>query len=82
MGNSYTILPLCGYGIIEMYLTKEVFSMAYKINDACISCGACAAECPVSAISEGDSQYVIDEATCIECGACAGVCPVGAPEQA
>ncbi|MEE1351078.1 MAG: 4Fe-4S binding protein [Clostridia bacterium] len=55
--------------------------MAYKINeDACISCGACAAECPVSAISDGDAAYVIDADTCIECGACAGVCPVGAPE--
>ena len=39
--------------------------MAYKISDDCISCGACAAECPVSAISEGDTQYVIDDATCI-----------------
>ncbi|MBQ2973581.1 MAG: 4Fe-4S binding protein, partial [Clostridia bacterium] len=28
--------------------------MAYIINDDCISCGACAAECPVEAISEGD----------------------------
>ena len=34
--------------------------MAYHINTDCISCGACAAECPVSAISEGDSIYVID----------------------
>ena len=54
--------------------------MAYKITAACISCGACEAECPVSAIAEGDGKYEIDAATCIECGACAGVCPVGAPE--
>ena len=55
--------------------------MAYKITDACISCGACASECPVSAISEGDTQYVIAADDCIACGACAGVCPVGAPVE-
>ncbi len=54
--------------------------MAYKINDECINCGACAAECPVSAITAGDDKHVIDADTCIECGACAGVCPVGAPQ--
>lgn len=54
--------------------------MAYKIDaDTCISCGACAAECPVDAISEGDTAYVIDADACIECGACAGTCPVDAP---
>ena len=31
--------------------------MAYKITDECIKCGACEAECPVSAISEGDGKY-------------------------
>ncbi len=55
--------------------------MAYVINDACICCGACEAECPVSAISSGDSKYVIHAETCIDCGACASVCPVGAPVQ-
>lgn len=52
--------------------------MAYKISDECISCGSCAAQCPVEAISEGDTQYEINEDTCIECGSCEETCPVGA----
>ncbi len=55
--------------------------MAHVINDSCVSCGACAAECPVSAISEGDGQYVINADECIDCGACASTCPTGAIEQ-
>ncbi len=55
--------------------------MAYVISNECISCGACEAECPVSAISAGDGKYEIDENVCISCGACAGVCPVGAPSE-
>ena len=52
--------------------------MAYKISDECISCGACAAECPVSAISEGDGKFEINADECISCGTCAGVCPMEA----
>ena len=55
--------------------------MAYAINDSCISCGACAAECPVSAISEGDGKYEINADACVDCGTCAGSCPVGAISQ-
>lgn len=55
--------------------------MAYQISDACIMCGACATDCPVEAISEGEGQFVIDADKCIECGACAENCPVGAPAQ-
>ena len=58
--------------------------MAYKITDECISCGACEAECPNQAISEGDPIYTIDPDKCTECvGAhdsskCVEVCPVDA----
>ena len=34
--------------------------MAYHISDDCISCGACEAECPVGAISEGDGKFEIN----------------------
>lgn len=56
--------------------------MAYKINDECISCGACASQCPVECIKEAGAKYEIDETACIDCGNCGSVCPVGAPQQA
>ena len=55
--------------------------MAYKITDACVKCGACAEQCPVEAISEGDAQYVIDPEVCVSCGACAEQCPMSAIEE-
>jgi ferredoxin len=56
--------------------------MAMKIVAECISCGACEPECPNTAITAGDSIYVIDPEKCTECvGAydnprCVEVCPV------
>ncbi len=55
--------------------------MAYKITCACVSCGSCADNCPVEAISEGDGQYVINADICVDCGSCAENCPVEAIEE-
>ncbi len=52
--------------------------MPRRITDECIADGACAAECPVDCISEGETKYVIDEDICIDCGMCESVCPVDA----
>lgn len=50
------------------------------VNESlCIGCGACAAICPVSAISfDKNGKAVIDPNICIKCGACQAICPVSA----
>jgi ferredoxin len=60
-----------------LYQMEETF-MAHAISDECIMCGACAAACPVSAISEGDGKYEVNPDVCIDCGACEDVCPTSA----
>lgn len=52
--------------------------MAYVIGDECVSCGACAAQCPAEAISEGAEHFEIDADACLDCGACEAQCPVSA----
>lgn len=52
--------------------------MATKITDECISCGACEAECPEGAITQGPDIYQVDPAKCTDCHACVDVCPTGA----
>jgi len=51
--------------------------MSYVIAaDRCKSCGICAKNCPVGAISgEKKVPYVIDQEKCIKCGACMEKCP-------
>jgi len=49
--------------------------MAHVISDDCVACGACQAECPVDAISEGSDKYQIDASKCTDCGSCVEVCP-------
>jgi len=62
---------------MELKLIFGGKNMAHIISSECISCGACVDECPVDAISAGDSQYEISD-ECIDCGACIPSCPVEA----
>jgi ferredoxin len=56
--------------------------MAMLIVEECISCGACEPECPNTAITAGDSIFVINPELCQECEGsfdspqCVTVCPV------
>jgi NADH-quinone oxidoreductase subunit F len=49
----------------------------YAINaEKCKACGACAKQCPVSAISKtSPDSFEINQEMCIKCGACVSACP-------
>lgn len=52
-------------------------TIKFEIDDTCVKCGACAQECPVQTITQGEKKFIIGQA-CIKCGDCYAICPVGA----
>ena len=54
--------------------------MTYVITSACVDVKhkACAAECPVDCIYEGDRTMYINAQECVDCGACKLLCEVDA----
>lgn len=54
--------------------------MAYVITTACVDVKhkACAAECPVDCIYEGDRTMYINPDECVDCGACRLLCEADA----
>lgn len=58
--------------------------MALVIDEDCINCDVCMAECPNDAITAGEDIFVIDPGRCTECVGhhpfpqCVEVCPVDA----
>lgn len=56
--------------------------MAYSIDSTqCLQCGACASNCPVSAIVFTGDKYIIDQDKCVSCGSCNSICPISLPQE-
>ena len=52
--------------------------LALVDNEVCVSCGACAKECPLMAISVWRGWHaLVDGKKCVGCGKCAKACPAG-----
>lgn len=52
--------------------------MASVIDNNCIKCGTCMDICPVQAITETETQMVVNPDVCIECCVCISECGQGA----
>ena len=52
--------------------------MPYIVTSACLQCGACVSGCESDAITDGETQAIIDPEKCVECGTCARNCPAEA----
>ena len=61
-------------------VTDRIAVMTYVITSACVDVKhkACAAECPVDCIYEGDRTMYINAEECVDCGACKLLCEVDA----
>ena len=56
------------------YKKQGSAKLVSKANSACIRCGKCAIECPVSAIDKNDPRLT-DSGKCISCMRCVAICP-------
>ena len=65
--------------IIGMYYRDFMKAKAFRVSDACIGCGRCAAVCPLANITLRDKRPVWGD-NCTHCMACINLCPKQAIE--
>jgi uncharacterized protein (DUF362 family)/NAD-dependent dihydropyrimidine dehydrogenase PreA subunit len=76
----FKLPPMGGEAIASNTIVQEFISSKIRVRpladpDLCTACGTCIEQCPVSALSMGESVPVVDADTCITCFCCQEICP-------
>ncbi|MBQ6041400.1 MAG: EFR1 family ferrodoxin [Oscillospiraceae bacterium] len=66
--------------VCQPVLCKSSSTVPFRAEDSCVSCGACARNCPDEAIRMEHGRPVWVKATCAFCHGCINRCPAGAIE--
>lgn len=72
--NRHKGLPV-GSGIAQAIYQQKRKTKWFTVSDACINCGLCARQCPLSAIEMRDGRPVWVKETCTTCLGCLHRCP-------
>jgi len=66
---------ILGNEAIQQFIHNRTIVRPQADPELCTACGTCIDQCPVSALSMGDSVPQVDADTCITCFCCQEMCP-------
>ena len=77
---NFKLPPLGGEAVIDNEAIQQAIHSRTIVRpqadpELCTACGTCIDQCPVSALSMGDSVPQVDADTCITCFCCQEMCP-------
>lgn len=78
--EKFKLPPFSGEGLlrneqVNSFLQQKTLMRPDANPELCVACGACADQCPVSALTMIDGLPSVDKEKCIACFCCQEVCP-------
>ena len=61
--------------LVNRWLTKQVYSRLFRVNEKCTACGLCIKQCPTGNITEGRAGHPVWGRNCLLCLNCEMQCP-------
>jgi len=77
-GVMFAVLPKC---LVRWFINTYSAARPVIMDDRCLVCGECVANCPAGALRESKGKIVADHSRCIGCYCCAEICKERAVEM-